>query len=90
MFQLYIYIYYIIIYINIKIYINDFSFRCENHKRQDGMMVRWYDGMSVMFQMSSNVKSSPPHDNNSTFKVAMLFIYITPSSKGIKVVLYSI
>ena len=42
------------------------------------MMVRWYDGMSVMFQMSSNVKSSPPHDNNSTFKVAMLFIYITP------------
>ena len=48
------------------------------------MMVRWYDGMSVMFQMSSNVKSSPPHDNNSTFKVAMLFIYITPSSKGIK------
>ena len=31
------------------------------------MMVRWYDGMSVMFQMSSNVKSSPTHENKSAY-----------------------
>ena len=54
------------------------------------MMVRWYDGMSVMFQLSSNVKSSPPHENNSTFIVAMLFVYITPNVKGVKVFLIKI
>ncbi len=36
------------------IYINDFSFRCENHKRQDGMMVRWYDGKMVRYN-SANI-----------------------------------
>ena len=46
--------------------------------------------MSVMFQLSSNVKSSPPHENNSTFIVAMLFVYITPNVKGVKVFLIKI
>ena len=40
----------------------------------------------VMPVMYSNVKSSPPHENKSTFIVAMLLIYITPSGKGIEVV----